>query len=79
MRASVHVKLPKLAKNEPAFQALAKDLGLSIRGINGEHSESVGGVYDISNKKRLGISEVESALVMYNGVKKLLEEERRLS
>lgn len=79
MRASVHVKLPKLSKKEGEFQALAKDLGLSIRGIHGEHSESEGGVYDLSNKKRLGISEVDSALVMYNGVKKLLEEERRLA
>lgn len=79
MRASVHVKLPNLAQRMDEFQNLASGLGLSIRGIHGEHSESEGGVYDISNKKRLGISEVESALVMYNGVKKLLDEDRRLS
>ena len=78
MRASVHVKLPKLSAKEAEFKALAAELGLSIRGVNGEHSESKGGVYDLSNKKRLEISEVESALVMYNGVKRLLEEERRL-
>lgn len=81
MRASVHVKLPNLSKkeNEAEFGALAAELGLSIRGVNGEHSESVGGVCDISNKQRLGISEVDSALVMFNGVKRILAEERRLA
>lgn len=79
MRASVHVKLPNLSKKENEFKALAAELGLSIRGIHGEHSESVGGVFDLSNKQRLNISEVNSALVMFNGVKRLLEEERRLA
>ncbi len=78
MRASVHVKLPRLSKTE-GFQTLSKELGLSIRGTDGEHSESQGGVYDLSNKRRLGISEVESALLMYHGVKRLLEEERLLA
>jgi len=40
-----------------AFQALAEKFNLQIRGIHGEHSESVDGVYDISNKIRLGRSE----------------------
>lgn len=78
MRASVHVKLPKLSKT-PEFQTICASTGLSIRGIHGEHSESEGGVYDISNKKRLGISEVEIVKVMANGVKKLLELERKLA
>jgi len=29
-----------------------------VRGINGEHTESDLGVYDISNKRRIGFTEV---------------------
>ena len=32
---------------------------LQIRGIHGEHSETEGGIYDISNKARLGLTEYE--------------------
>lgn len=78
MRASVHVKLPYVSQR-PDFKQLAQDLKLSIRGIHGEHSESEGGVYDISNKRRLGVSEVEAVLTMYEGIKKLLEMEREMA
>lgn len=78
MRASVHVKLPNVSAR-PDFKQLAMDLKLSIRGIHGEHSESEGGVYDISNKRRLGVSEVEAVLTMYEGIKKLLEIEREMA
>ena len=47
-----------------------------MRGIHGEHSESEGGVYDISNKARLGLSEYEAVKQMYDGVKKLIELEK---
>ena len=57
MRASVHIKLQNLSKDKIAFQALAEKFNLQIRGVHGEHSESVDGVYDISNKIRLGRSE----------------------
>jgi protein-arginine kinase len=51
-------------------------LKLDKRGIHGEHSESEGGVYDISNKQRLGISEVDAAKILWNGVKRLIAEEK---
>jgi protein-arginine kinase len=72
MRASVHIKIPKLS-SKPNFEELCKDLGLSIRGVHGEHSESTDGIYDISNKRRLGITEREIYLQLYNGVKRLIE------
>lgn len=75
MRASVHIKIPKVSAR-PDFQEICKDLGLSIRGIHGEHSESEGGIYDISNKRRLGISEREIYAELYNGIKKLIELEK---
>lgn len=49
---------------------------LQARGIHGEDSVSTGedaGVFDISNRRRLGLSEVQCVQDMYNGVKKLLE------
>ncbi|VDK51442.1 unnamed protein product [Anisakis simplex] len=48
-----------------------------IRGIHGEHSESADGVYDISNKARLGLTEFEAVKQMYDGVKHLIELEKQ--
>lgn len=77
MRASVHIRIPKLSATED-FAKVCKELGLSIRGIHGEHSESADGIYDISNKRRLGITEREIYEELYNGVKKLIELEESL-
>jgi protein-arginine kinase len=56
-------------------QEICEKLNLQIRGIHGEHSESAGGVYDISNKARLGLTEYQAVMQMYDGVKKLIEME----
>ena len=77
MRASVHIKIPKLSAQEN-FKDVCKDLGLSIRGVDGEHSESKEGIFDISNKRRLGITEREIFKSLYDGVKKLIELEAAL-
>lgn len=57
LRASVHIKLPYLAKNKEAFNKIADQFYVQIRGIHGEHTETDDGVFDISNKRRLGRSE----------------------
>jgi protein-arginine kinase len=77
VRASVHIRLPKLSAT-PEFQKAADEMGLQIRGIHGEHSESVGGVYDVSNKARLGLTEYQAVRQMYDGVAKLIEMEKKL-
>ncbi len=77
MRASVHIKIPKLSAS-PDFKATCATLGLSIRGVHGEHSESSDGIYDISNKRRLGVTEREIYQQLYDGVKKLIELEKAL-
>lgn len=51
---------------------------LKSRGIHGEHSESEGGIFDISNKERLGRSEVELVQTMIDGVKTLIAAEKAL-
>lgn len=75
MRASVHVKLPAISR-DPRFKTVCEQMKISVRGIHGEHSESEEGIYDISNKQRLGVSEVEVIRAMHHGLKKLLEWER---
>ena len=78
MRASVHIKLPNLSNDMDRFQEIANKYFLQIRGIDGEHSKSVGGVFDISNKRRLGVTEVQCVQDMYDGVIALIEVEKSL-
>jgi creatine kinase/arginine kinase len=78
MRASVHIKLPKLSQDMNAFEAIADEYHLQIRGIHGEHSQSEGGIYDISNKRRLGVTEVQCVQDMYDGVVALICKEKNL-
>ena len=78
MRASVHIKLPNLSKNMDIFKAITDEHNVQIRGIDGEHSESQGAIFDISNKRRLGVTEVECIKDMYNGVVALINKEKEL-
>ena len=78
MRASVHIKLPNVSSNMEAFEKITDKYYLQIRGIHGEHSESEGGIYDISNKRRLGVTEVQCVQDMYDGVVALIKAEKEL-
>ena len=78
LRASVHIALPKLGVQMAEFQKIADQYHVQIRGIHGEHSESADHVYDISNKRRLGRSEVDLVQDMYNGVKAMIAKEKEL-
>ena len=78
LRASVHIKLPKLGERMSEFKAIADRYHVQIRGIHGEHSESADHTYDISNKRRLGRSEVDLVQDMYNGVKAMIDKEKEL-
>jgi len=78
MRASVHIKLPKLMADKATFNAVADEYEVQIRGIHGEHTETNDGVFDISNRRRLGKSERQLVQDMINGVKALMEKEASL-
>ena len=78
MRASVHIKLPKLGKKPDQFQAIADKYFVQIRGAHGEHTETDDGVFDISNLRRLGRAEVDLVQDMYNGVKAMINAEKKL-
>jgi len=61
--------------DKSTFNEVADAYEVQIRGIHGEHTETNDGVFDISNKRRLGKSEKELVQDMINGVKALMEKE----
>lgn len=75
IRASVHIRLPNLAKDDVKLKEIAAELRLQIRGSAGEHSESEGGILDVSNKRRLGLTEFDVVQEMHTGISKLIEME----
>merc|ERR1711972_603228 len=69
MRASVHVDLPGWTKHSiDKLKARCEELHLQPRGTRGESGGQTGHTYDISNKHRLGYSEVELVQKMIDGV-----------
>jgi len=79
MRASVHVDLPGYTKEGTKFLNFrCEQLHLQPRGTRGESGGQTGITYDISNKHRLGYSEVELVQKMIDGVNTLVKEDREL-
>jgi len=79
MRASVHIDLPGYTKEGvDKLKARCEELALQPRGTRGESGGQTGHTYDISNKHRLGYSEVQLVQTMIDGVNKLYEEDLAL-
>jgi len=79
MRASVHVDLPGFTKEGGGLlKARCEELKVQPRGTRGESGGQTGITYDISNKHRLGYSEVELVQCMIDGVNTLVKEDREL-
>ena len=79
MRASVHVDLPGWTKySVDKLKARCEELHLQPRGTRGESGGQTGHTYDISNKHRLGYSEVELVQKMIDGVNTLWKEDLAL-
>lgn len=76
IRASVHIGLPKLAKDRTKLEAIAAKFNLQVRGTRGEHTESEGGVYDISNKRRMGLTEFQAVKEMQDGIIEMIKMEK---
>jgi len=87
LRASVMVVLEQFNKlmdgDNQADKELLEDVcsfyDLQPRGSAGEHSAAVGGKFDVSNKQRLGFSEVQLVQKMIDGVGKVIEYEEMLA
>merc|ERR1712051_1025416 len=79
MRASVHCDLAGWTKEGlPALKARCEELKLQPRGTRGESGGQTGITYDISNKHRLGYSEIELVQCMIDGVNTLYAEDLAL-
>merc|ERR1712106_864952 len=77
MRASVHVDLPGWTKHSvDELKARCEEPHLQPRGTRGESGGQTGHTYDISNKHRLGYSEVQLVQKMIDGVNTLWEEDK---
>lgn len=82
MRASLHIALPNLTADgtDVKAKAIAKPLGLSVRGIGGEHTPiGADGTLDISPSARFCITEAEIVAALYNGIVLLKDAEDKLS
>ena len=71
MRASVHIPLPNLTADgtDKRAKEIAKPLGLSVRGVGGEHTPiGSDGTVDISPSARFCITEAEIIASLYKGL-----------
>lgn len=86
LRASVMIVLPNFNKlmegtneeDKHLLDDVCSAYDLQPRGSAGEHSAAVGGKFDVSNKQRLGFSEVQLVQKMIDGVTKVIEYEKML-
>ncbi len=78
MRAGVHIRLEKLSKEKKLLKAITKRHDLQIRGTRGEKTEVENAVYDISNRRRLGISETEILTSLHTGLLAIIDAEKNL-
>ena len=71
------MKIP-LVSQQKEFSRILDALRLQKRGAGGVDTESVGGIFDISNSDRLGSSEVEQVQRVIDGVNLLIAMEKFL-
>ncbi len=78
LRVSVMLHLPALRKTKNIEKVLdaITNFGVNIRGIYGENSKSSSDMFQISNKKTLGISEEDIAKNIKIITEKIIEQER---
>ena len=79
LRGSVMIVLPELNKDPHKLEEICSGFDLQPRGSSGEHSAAVGAKWDISNKQRIGFSEVQLVQKMIDGVKKLIAIEEQMA
>jgi len=87
LRASVMVTLPcfnalmegENQEDKELLEHVCSAYDLQPRGSAGEHSPAVGGKFDVSNKQRIGFSEVQLVQKMIDGVGKVIELEKMLA
>jgi len=79
LRFSMHVRLAALGEKAPErLKEICKKNRLSIRGTGGENTAVADWVYDISNKDRLGETELFWMKRVINGIQEILDAEVEL-
>jgi len=78
MRAGVHIRLRKLEQRQGLLTEMADQYHLQIRGTRGEKTSVERGIFDISNKPRLGIPENQIIQNLHTGLAAIIEAERSL-
>lgn len=80
IRASFMVHLPLLEKTEQLKNIVTElgKFGMTVRGLYGEGSESLGSIYQISNQLTLGKSEEEIIIGLKNFTNPIVEKEQYL-
>jgi len=74
LRASVHIQLPRLSQSG-RLKEVANKKGLQVRGTGGEHTGADNGIVDLSNIKRMGLTEIMAVKIMYDGVMSIIKTE----
>lgn len=79
MRVSLMLHLPALKKVGMLSQVLEQvsSIGFSVRGIYGENSDSIGNMYQISNRKTLGMEDKEIINNLKIVITSVIESERK--
>jgi len=75
----VMICIPEFNKNVELLEKVCAKFDLQPRGSAGEHSAAEGAKFDVSNKQRIGFSEVELVQKMIDGVSKVIELEEMLA
>lgn len=78
IRASVHIRLPQLGADCTKLQETAAKYNLQVRGTKGENTDAEDWVYDISNKRRLGLSEFDAVKEMSTGIEEIIRVEQEM-
>jgi protein arginine kinase len=80
LRASVMLHLPGLAMVDQVKKVLTAltHIGISIRGLYGEGTESIGDIYQVSNSVTLGRNEVDLCSNLKSVCRQVIERERAI-
>jgi len=78
LRASVLIRLPRLI-GSGTLHRRAQDMGLEVRGVDGEDGGITETSCEISNRFRWGRTEVELVNMLAKGVEELIRQEQALS
>ena len=79
LRVSILIRLPRLEEHRKEFRAITERYSISFRAVIVSSGQPHDNLYELSNRKRLGASEVELVQDMYDAVKELIALERNLS